>query len=62
MKIIPSILSDDQQLVAEQLRLLHGLDEQYEIDRVQVDIVDGNFADNVTITPLDMPNFEWGEL
>lgn len=62
MKIIPSILSDDQQLVAEQLRLLHGLDEQYEIDRVQVDIIDGNFADNVTITPLDMPKFEWGEL
>ena len=61
MKIIPSILSDDQQLVAKQLELLKQLDEEYEVDRVQVDMIDGQFADNVTISPLDMPNFDWGE-
>ena len=46
MIIIPSILTNNPQELLEKIKLLEGV-----VDRVQIDIVDGQFADNKTITP-----------
>jgi len=50
--VYPSILSDSLHQVQEQLDRL--LEVQQEIQTVQVDIIDGQFADNLTITPIDL--------
>ncbi|PIR63631.1 MAG: hypothetical protein CO156_05465 [Candidatus Pacebacteria bacterium CG_4_9_14_3_um_filter_40_12] len=62
MNIIPSILSDEREVVAKQLASILSSGEDYEIERVQMDIIDGEFADNITVTPLDLPDFEFGGL
>ena len=43
--LIPTILTDDFDLLKKDLAFLKG-----KVDRVQIDIVDGRFADNKTIT------------
>lgn len=50
MLIIPSILSDSKSEVQNQIDILHT---QTNFSRVQVDIVDPEFADNITLTPID---------
>lgn len=62
MKILPSILSDQPEVIARQLEQLHSLDSQYEIDTVQMDVLDGEFADNVTVSPLDLYGFNFKDL
>lgn len=49
--IFPSILTDSLNLVQKQLDLVRGL-----VLGVQVDIIDGEFADNITIHPIDLQN------
>lgn len=58
MKFIPSILSDQPQEIKNQLEKLRGIDE---LVRVQLDVIDGIFADNVTITPADFGQFNFDE-
>jgi ribulose-phosphate 3-epimerase len=60
MTIIPALLSDEQDVIASQLTAVQEHDVAVEI--VQVDIIDGDFADNITISPLDLPNFEFNTL
>lgn len=62
MQIIPSILTDQSDVVASQLQRVLDVSEDYELERVQFDIIDGEFADNITVTPLDLPQFEFGDL
>lgn len=55
--IYPSILTDSSSLVQEQLSLVKGL-----VGGVQIDIIDGEFADNVTVTPVDVQGLTFGPL
>lgn len=59
MKIYPAILSDSLQVVADQLA---AAQEFAEIEGVQIDVIDGAFADNLTVTPSDLPELSFGEL
>lgn len=59
MNIYPSILTDELELVQQQLNLCidSGL-----VQTVQVDIIDGYFVDNVTVAPSDLVGMDFGEL
>ncbi len=59
MKFYPAILSDSVELIQRQLYLAQDI-EQVEV--VQIDILDGQFADNMTVTPIDLINLDFGEL
>ena len=52
MNLYPSILTDSVKTVQEQLDLLTSFSDL--IHTVQIDIVDGEYADNLTITPIDL--------
>lgn len=54
MTIYPSILCETPEMVQQQLDLVAG-----HVPTVQIDIVDGVFADDVTITPSDMKNLDF---
>ncbi len=51
MMIIPSILSDSLEVVADQLRRVRT---ETTLSRVQVDIVDPEFSEELTIHPIDL--------
>lgn len=53
MKIVPAILTDDPQ----ELKTLISAAEEY-FDQVQIDILDGKFADNETVDPSAMNYIE----
>lgn len=55
--IFPSILTDSLDLVQEQLNLVKGL-----VSGVHIDIIDGEFADNITIHPIDLQQLSVGNL
>lgn len=55
MKYIPSLLSDQPREISEQLERIAGIDE---LNRIQFDIIDGLYADNITITPADFIQFD----
>ncbi|OGJ39349.1 MAG: hypothetical protein A3A82_03995 [Candidatus Pacebacteria bacterium RIFCSPLOWO2_01_FULL_47_12] len=59
MTLYPSLLSDSVSELQKQLDMSGEIDE---ISTVQIDIVDGIFADTVTITPADIPRLDFGEL
>lgn len=59
MTIYPSILTGSFE---EYQRQLAAVLESGVIETVQIDIIDGNFADNLTLTPVDLLGFEYGEL
>lgn len=59
MKIYPSILTDSIEVVQKQLDLVAGIDE---VETVQIDMIDGFFADNLTVTPLDLVEIEFGDV
>jgi ribulose-phosphate 3-epimerase len=59
MKLHPAILTDSMSTFVEQLDAVKDSDL---IDRVHVDIIDGQFVDNITVTPLDLTVVEFGEL
>lgn len=48
--IIPSILTDSLEVAKEQLEVVRDLG----LTRVQIDIVDGEFADDITLHPIDI--------
>ncbi len=53
VKIIPAILSNSPSEVEELLRQADGV-----VDRVQIDIIDGQFVQNKTIDPAVLENFD----
>jgi ribulose-phosphate 3-epimerase len=59
MNIYPAILTDSHDLVQKQLDLCQ---DNKLIDVVQIDIVDGYFAENLTINPGDLVDKNFGEL
>lgn len=52
MNIYPAILTDNLELVKKQLALSAEISDQ--IAGVQIDVIDGNFADNLTVSPIDL--------
>ncbi|MBP7768843.1 hypothetical protein KA082_03355 [Candidatus Woesebacteria bacterium] len=59
MNIYPSILTDSPDLARQQLLQAAELEH---IECVQIDIIDGKFADNITITPADLPYLDFSHL
>ena len=53
LKIIPAILTDSEDELEEMLSVCEGV-----VDRVQIDIIDGKFADNLTVHPLALRNID----
>jgi ribulose-phosphate 3-epimerase len=49
LKIVPSILTDDPSELKEMIGRVEGI-----VERVQIDIIDGVYADNKTIDPMAM--------
>ncbi|MEO8581946.1 MAG: hypothetical protein ABI425_05235 [Patescibacteria group bacterium] len=59
MHIYPAILTESVPLAEEQLARVVGIPE---IEAVQIDIIDGEYADNLTISPIDLIGTNFGEL
>ncbi len=57
MKIYPSILTDSMNIAQEQLHLSQ---ESSEFETVQFDVIDGYFADNVTLAPTALAELDFG--
>jgi ribulose-phosphate 3-epimerase len=59
MQINPAILTDSLATFAQQLDLVK---QQPDIKIVQIDIIDALFADNVTVSPSDLIDFDFAQL
>jgi ribulose-phosphate 3-epimerase len=59
MKIYPAILTESLAQAQQQLEIAQGLQD---VETVQIDIIDGKFADNLTITPADFGELDFGDL
>jgi ribulose-phosphate 3-epimerase len=59
MKLYPSLLSDSVREIQGQIDSIVDLED---ISTVQIDVIDGIFADNITITPADIPLLDLGRL
>lgn len=59
MQIYPALLTDSLELFQKQVFMAGVLTD---VTTVQIDIIDGRFADNLTITPADLPEVEFAEL
>jgi len=58
--LYPSILTGDIKEAQSNLTTLEPRTQ--EVRTVQIDVVDGQFADNSTLTPSDLPELDFGEL
>lgn len=56
MLIIPTILTDQVDVVQQQL---DRIQTESNLTRVQIDVVDPDFADNITITPIDLTHIDF---
>ncbi len=54
MNIYPAILESTKRGVKEKVELVKDL-----VDRVQIDVIDGLFVDNLTVTPEDLKDVKW---
>jgi len=59
MNLFPAILTESTQTAQEQLSLAGQMPG---VSVVQIDVIDGRFADALTITPADFSELEFGEL
>lgn len=59
MKLYPAILTGSIEVVEQQLQQAKSL---IGVEVVQIDVIDGVFADNLTVTPIDLINLDFGEL
>ncbi len=57
--LFPAILTDSLAVLAQQLTVASKCSE---VAAVQIDIIDGLFADNITVTPADCATQDFGEL
>jgi pentose-5-phosphate-3-epimerase len=60
MNVYPSILTDSVAEVERELGLLNSVADQ--LAAVQVDIIDGEFTDNLTISPIDLIGIHFGDI
>lgn len=59
VNITPTILSGDINLVKKQLDLVKS---QSDFKVVQIDVLDGSYSDQVTITPQDLLDYDFSDL
>lgn len=59
MNIYPSILTDSLSVFIHQVEAVKECDD---ISTLQIDVIDGYFADNLTVTPADLFEVDFGEL
>lgn len=59
MKIYPAILTDSVEVFESQLAIVK---QEAKVDVVHVDVIDGYFVDNLTITPMDLVDVDFGNL
>jgi ribulose-phosphate 3-epimerase len=59
MNLYPAILTGSKQTAQQQAMWIAAYSK---IRTVQVDIIDGQFVENVTLTPSDLPEIDFGEL
>jgi ribulose-phosphate 3-epimerase len=59
MKVYPAILTDSISVCQQQINYVSDVNQ---IEVVQVDVIDGHFADNMTLTPMDLLPVEFGDL
>lgn len=59
MKFYPALLSDSLEVIAYQLEIVKSLPQ---VKRVQIDILDGLFADNLTVSVSDLVELNFGDL
>lgn len=59
LNLYPALLSDSLEEIQAQLDLVN---HHPQIKAVQIDIIDGYFADNLTITPMDTVELDFGHL
>lgn len=59
MNLYPSILEGSVEEAQQEIVWASGINK---VRTVQIDVIDGQFADNVTITPSDFPAIDFGEL
>ena len=59
MKIYPTLLDDSLATIQAQLVALKSLKH---LSILQIDIIDGEFVDNLTITPIDLVGLDFGDL
>ncbi len=59
MKLYPAILTDSAETFKQQLDLVRMYPQ---LPSIHVDVVDGFFADNMTLTPLDLLDFNFDGL
>ncbi len=57
-KILPAILTDSMTTLIEQLS---AVQDAPQLEAVHIDIIDGMYVDNVTVTPLDLTTVEFGD-
>lgn len=57
IQVIPTIIEGTVEAVSGKLSRIEGL-----VKRVQIDVVDGLFADNLTVTPRDLKEVDFDEL
>ncbi len=53
MTLFPTILTDSLETVQKQINLVAG-----KVEGVQIDIIDGEFADNITVFPIDLEHID----
>lgn len=59
MNLFPAILTESLETAQEQLNLAQEMDG---VSVVQIDVIDGRYVDNLTITPADFSELNFGEL
>ncbi len=59
MKLLPAILTDSMTTCVEQLEVIK---ESSLVDRAHIDIIDGQFTNNFTLTPLDLTVVNFDDL
>lgn len=59
MKIYPAILTDSPEIFSDQLEIIKS---QNKVEAVHVDIIDGYFVDNLTVTPMDLIDVDFAHL
>lgn len=59
MNIYPSILTESSATVQEQVDIAASIEG---IETVQIDIIDGEFVDNLTVSPIDLIGIDFKEL
>lgn len=59
MNIYPSILTDSVSVLQEQLDKVSSISS---IETVQIDIIDGEFADDLTLSPIDLIGTDFGDI